>query len=143
MAYRSRKEHQPYKTRTKQVQTTGGCEFCKIETASDQLVEQTASFKVIKNIFPYSFWDYRRVSHHLMIIPKWHTDTLKDIRSDQAAEYMSIVSRYESRGYDVFARSPGSIQKSVPHQHTHLIKTGGKSVKFILYIAKPYMRFIR
>lgn len=143
MAYRSRKEYDPYKQHTKQVRAVGACEFCKITAGNDQLVEETASFKVIKNIFPYSFWDYRRVVSHLMIIPKLHTDTLSDISPAQAAEYIQLMGRYESNGYDVFARAPSSIQKSVPHQHTHLIKTEGKSVKIVLHTTKPYFRFIR
>ena len=140
MSYRARKEFKVYKKHTQKTREAGICEFCRITAGSDQFIEETASFKVITNIFPYSLWDYRKVVEHLMVVPKVHTETLDDITEQQAAEYLKLISGYESRGYDVFARAPVSTQKSVPHQHTHLIKTRGKAVKALVYIKKPYLR---
>ncbi len=140
MSYRDRKHYKVYKKHTLKTRAAGVCEFCKIKAGSDQLVEETESFKVIKNIFPYSLWDYRQVSEHMMVVPKLHTETLDDISEHQAAEYLKIISSYESRGFDVFARAPLSSQKSVPHQHTHLIKAEGRPIKGMLYLKNPYYR---
>jgi len=140
MSYRNRKEYKVYKKHTVKTQKAGVCEFCKITAGKDQFVEETKSFKVIKNIFPYTYWDYRRVIEHLMIVPKKHIDTLDDITESEAAEYLQLLGGYESRGYDVFARAPDSVSRSVPHQHMHLIKPEKKPVRFLLYIKRPYLR---
>ena len=143
MAYRSRKEYKVYIRHTKKVQSTGACEFCKIKEGNAQFVASTKSFLVIKNIFPYSYFDYRRVSDHLMVIPIKHTDTLSSLTPEEATEYVKLISSYESKGYDVFARAPSSKQKSVPHQHTHLIKHIGKELHTVIYTKKPFIRIAR
>ncbi len=144
MPYRSRKEHTPYKKNIKRVRKLPSiCDFCEITEGSNQLIEESKSFKVIKNIFPYSFWDMQRVSDHLMIVPKKHTDTISHFSSQEAVEFVGLVGSYESRGYNVYARSPKSSAKSVHHQHTHLIKGHGRHVNFLLYLRRPYTRLMR
>ena len=96
-------------------------------------------FKIIKNIFPYDTWDARDVHDHLMITPIMHTESLSALGDDAAVEFVKLVSTYEKQGYDVYARSPYSAIKSVPHQHTHLIKTGGTRHKGVIHIEKPYV----
>lgn len=120
-----------------------GCVFCAITPKSVQFVSETKSFVVIKNIYPYSHWDGQGVLDHLLLVPKEHTDTLSVLTAPQAVEYVDIVSSYESNGYDVHARGPSSNQKSIFHQHTHLIKLDRKHRKFMLFVRKPYIRITR
>jgi diadenosine tetraphosphate (Ap4A) HIT family hydrolase len=115
------------------------CDFCAIQKDSDQYIAETASFKIIKNRFPYTIWDWQRVEEHIMLIPKTHHATLSDLSEGQAIEYMHLIHEYEQQGYNLYTRAPNSKVKSVVHQHAHLIKTGGPTKKFILQIEKPYL----
>lgn len=120
------------------------CDFCEINYSSDQFVSETKFFKVIRNIFPYSYWDHQLVADHLMIVPKKHTDTLSGIAKEAAVEFVQLITDYEKNGYNVYARAPQSNIKSIVHQHTHLIKPDGKKViKTVIYRAKPYVRIIK
>lgn len=136
---RSRKEHKLYKRYLKTTDKSV-CNFCAIQTGSDQLIEQTEYFKVLQNIFPYSIWDGLSVVDHLMITPIQHTDNLGGMQPDQKTEFVDLVARYEAHGYNIYARTPASKIKSVAHQHTHLIKTEGKPKRLIFLLLKPYFR---
>lgn len=138
-ATRSRREERLYKANLRQSHGEG-CPFCAIDHDSDQMVEDGITHKVIRNIFPYSLWDGQRVTDHLMVVPKKHTDSLSTLKTQEKIEYVDILSRYESRGYNVYARAPQSTSKSIIHQHTHLIKISGKSSRFVLLLRKPYIR---
>ena len=138
--YRSRKDQKNYATDIKN--RTADCPFCALNDASEQIISQTKNFIVIRNIFPYSVWDAHRVTDHLMIVPKMHTEVLSKLCAQAAVEYVGIVSNYELKGYDIYARSPHSTIKSVPHQHTHLIKSDGKRIKALLHLEKPYVRVL-
>ena len=140
-ATRSRREEKHYKGSLHRSRNDG-CPFCAITAGSDQLVEDGTAHKVIRNIFPYSLWDGQRVIDHLMVVPKKHTDSLSSLKSREKTEYVDILSKYESRGYNVYARAPQSTSKSVLHQHTHLIKLSGKTPRFILLLRKPYIRIL-
>jgi len=119
------------------------CAFCAAKKGDDQLVEEYTYFKVLKNNFGYSMWDGQDVADHLMVVPKEHTDSLAGMTADQKVEYVDIITAYESRGYDIYARAPHSPMKSVVHQHTHLIKpAAGKPKRFLLYVDKPYIRWM-
>lgn len=141
-APRSRKEEEKYKRHRRKL-APDQCQFCEITDKSSQFVTKTKHFKVIKNIFGYSLWDGQKVIDHLLIIPKKHTDNLSNMGSAQKVEYVNLLQRYEKKGYSVYARAPVSVMKSVPHQHTHLIKTTGKPVNFILNLRKPIIRIVR
>lgn len=118
------------------------CQFCTIKAGDTQLVAETAHFKVVHNLFPYSFWDSQRVVDHLMILPKQHTDTLKDLTPNEAAEFVQLMSDYENQGYNVYARAPSSSVKTVVHQHTHLIKTAGGLRRLVFMLRRPYVRIV-
>lgn len=141
---RSRKENSQYNAYIKIRKNSDYsiCEFCEIHEKSSQFVKKTEYFKVIRNIFPYSIWDSRRVTDHLMLVPNEHTETLSTLSSSALQEYTILIAEYESAGYNIYARTPSSTMKSVPHQHTHLIKANGKRVKMLLHLDKPYLRFI-
>jgi diadenosine tetraphosphate (Ap4A) HIT family hydrolase len=141
-ATRSRKEEKFYKKYLKTVDKNV-CVFCAIKKGSDQLVVTTKHFKVITNIFPYSVWDGQEVVDHLMITPKKHTDSLKDMPDSQKVEYVNLIESYEQNGYNIYARAPINKTKSVVHQHTHLIKTDGALKKLIVFSTKPYVRIVK
>lgn len=137
-ATRSRKEEIIYKKHLKS--QPKGCPFCRIEKGSDQLVEETKYFKIIRNIFSYSLWDGQNVADHLMLVPKKHTASIADIPKAAAAEFIEILGRYEKKSYNIYARAPASVIKSVVHQHTHLIKPVGRPKRFVLLLRKPFIR---
>lgn len=143
MATRSRKETLKYrKVRAGNVLNIN-CVFCAKDMEDADVLVVTKSFFILKNIYAYSSWDNQDVADHLMIIPKKHTDTLSALSSHEAIEFMDIVGSYESRGYSIWARAPQNIEKSVTHQHTHLIKLGDKKHKMLLYLQKPYVRVLK
>ena len=141
--YRKRSTQKLYVAHTKKARASSDCQFCALNESSNQVVAMHTHFKVIKNIFPYDNWDARSVEDHLMITPIVHTETLSSLGNQAAVEFVKILSSYEAKGYDVYARSPFSTIKSVPHQHTHLIKTTGKNHKMIIHITKPYISITR
>ncbi len=138
-ATRSRKEEKDYKAYLKTL-PKGVCVFC--EGLNEKLVEDGELFKVIKNIFGYSLWDGQKVVDHLMITPKEHTDSIAHFTDEMVLEMHKLLSKYESEGYNVYARAPASKIKSVAHQHTHLIKTEGLPKSLVLLSRKPYFRVL-
>lgn len=142
-ATRSRKQVKIYTNHRKHVKKQGiECEFCEITSKSNQFIKDREYFKLIRNIFPYTVWDDQVVSDHLLLVPKMHTDTLSEVPEKAAKEFISILSAYESEGYNILARAPDSGMKSVPHQHTHLIKLKKQRIKLLFFIRKPYIRLI-
>lgn len=142
MPTRNRRESNYYK-KYRGILPTGTCQFCDLTADKGEVVQVTEYFWIITNMFPYTSWDDQRVEDHLMIIPKKHTETLSDLTPEEANEYVHLLGSYEARGYNVYARAPQSTIKTVPHQHTHLIKPKGKRIKAMIYVDKPYVRFIR
>ncbi len=137
-------EHTYQRRRRLERASDNECPFCSLDQHSEQFIEETPSFLVIRNIAPYSVWDGQGVSDHLMIVPKLHTDKLGDLDDKAAIEYLRLVDAYEGRGYNLFARAPRSKNKSVVHQHTHLILPNDKHTRFFFYVRKPfYVRISR
>jgi hypothetical protein len=48
---------------------------------------------------------------------------LAGLKEAELDELIELVKDYESRGYDFYGRSPTNKDRSVSHQHTHLITT--------------------
>lgn len=140
-AVRSRRAVKHYR-RMHQEPRPEDCVFCAIGSDSQQVVAHTKHFKIIHNIFPYSLWDSQAVTDHLMIVPLLHTATLANLPPAAGSEFFALIAKYESRGYNVWARAPGSNMKSVEHQHTHLIKLSGRQVRALFFIRKPYLRML-
>ena len=132
LSTRTQKNIKRYK-KHKQTTDDASCVFCIAQESDESYISSTKSFKILRNIFPYSTWDLQNVTDHLMIVPKKHTDTLNDLTTHEAIEYVNLLGSYESRGYNVYARSPGSGMKTVVHQHTHLIKTEGAVKRLLIY----------
>jgi diadenosine tetraphosphate (Ap4A) HIT family hydrolase len=139
---RSRKEVKEY-TEYQKTLDKNVCSFCVVTNSDEQFISATTYFKVIRNIFPYSIWDGQTVVDHLLITPKAHTDTIKDMPDEQKVEYVNLLEEYEHKGYNIYARAPGSRMKSIVHQHTHLIKSEGDPKKITIHFAKPYVRLVK
>lgn len=118
------------------------CVFCEIKKGSDQIVKEGKLFRVIINAFPYTLWDSCTVTEHLMIVPKRHIHSISKFTKEEIDEYHRIGASYEKKGYDLYSRGLSSNMKSIPHQHTHLIKTDGVKIKGLLYKEKPLIHKI-
>ncbi len=131
--YRNRSSTKAY-DKVKRVQ---GCPFCNLEQAL--LVDETPVAYILRNKYPYDAWDNQSVTEHLILAPKRHVTALDELPEKEQVALMKLYSEYERRGYDIYARAVGSVQRSVgSHQHTHLIRTNGKKNKFFFYLEKPY-----
>ncbi len=126
-----------------QAEYQGGCDFCKLHVGDGQVVQETPHLWIAKNRFPYSVWDGFGVIEHLMILPKRHIDSLASFTDAEAKEYFKVMSVYESHGYSVYSRAPDSAAKSMPHQHTHLIKLNKTPKKMAFYIRNPHINIHR
>lgn len=114
------------------------CPFCDPkETAS--AVRETEHAFVIPNRTFYDIWELRRVTDHLMIVPKQHVCSLADLSDAAKLDIMNLIGEYEGGDYNVYARSATSTTRSVAHQHTHLIKAEQKLARMLLHIRRPYM----
>lgn len=114
------------------------CALCNIK--DHQVLYEDDHLRVIGNKFPYDIWEQRKVVDHLLIIPKIHVSGIAELPVDAKASLISFISKFESLGYDVYARSVGSNMRSIAdHQHTHLIKTVGEPATFSVYVKKPYL----
>jgi len=143
MPNRTRKAEKEYKDHRKKSKNSTICQFCEIHEGNPELIEMTKSLKVITNRFPYSQWDSQGVVDHLMIVPKKHLDSLNDLSLEEAHEYLQLVSVFEKRGYNIYARAPVSNRKTIVHQHTHLLKLDGISKKILVYMSKPKIIYFR
>lgn len=136
--HRNRSEELEYRRRLKSRKgNQAGCVFCDANNPDNKIIEEYALFTVINNLFPYTLWDSCKVVEHFMIVPKRHVDSVSEFNADEIAEYHTIAASYEGRGYDLYSRGRSSTMKSVPHQHTHLIKTDGVKIKGLIYHERP------
>lgn len=115
------------------------CDFCNFSIQSEQVVAEHVRFWLVINLFPYDMWDGMGVVEHLLLVPKRHVDSIAHFKPSESKEFVALLARYEAVGYSLYARAPQSTAKSIPHQHTHLIKMNDKKVKALLYIRKPHM----
>jgi diadenosine tetraphosphate (Ap4A) HIT family hydrolase len=138
-APRSRKHNRIYQKYLQQADPSI-CTFCTLKGDEIIVVGHTKYFTILKNRFPYTLWDGQTVTNHLMVVPKQHIASLSGLTLHEKAEYVDILEKYENDGYNIYARAPVSVIKSVLHQHTHLIKTTGGAKKLVFMIKKPYIR---
>jgi diadenosine tetraphosphate (Ap4A) HIT family hydrolase len=143
MATRTRKDEKRYALHRKEIHSKTDCIFCDYSVGDESFLRETKSFKIIDNIFPYTHWDGQGVLDHIIVVPKKHTDTLSDLSSYEAIEYVEIISSYENQGYSVYSRAKTSTRKTVVHQHTHLIKLDNQTKNIVLYVRKPYLRIVK
>ncbi|MCA9331925.1 hypothetical protein KC968_03230 [Candidatus Saccharibacteria bacterium] len=141
MTTRSRKTELAYRKQKKSIPKTTICKFCDISVGHKEFVEEGIHFKVIVNLFKYNYWDEQGVVDQVMLVPKTHTESLRTLPVEAAEEFLTFIGKYEEKGYSIWARTPSSPTKTVPHQHTHLIKTDGNRTKVMFYSRKPFILF--
>lgn len=135
---RTRSQAKQYQKLEKHLEALDECVFCDVRTDGfNPPIEEYDNFFVIDNKFPYDIWDEEGVLDHLLLIPKQHYDTVAGFTDQEAKEFVNILGDYESIGYDSFSRGPQSTQKSISHQHTHLIKLDRRAKRFVLKISNP------
>lgn len=141
--YRTRKNTVRYNPRKNRKRLKSGkkqCPFCALPP--EQIIYEGKFVLIIENLFPYQFWDFMKVTKHLMVVPKRHIESIRELNQSERKELIDVLADYQDQGYNMYGREHGNVIKSVPHQHTHLIKCDTKTAKFFLYLRKPYM-FIR
>jgi diadenosine tetraphosphate (Ap4A) HIT family hydrolase len=136
--YHYRKTRSTYAKHNAGDKNTDVCTFCNELSKGDKILEEGKTMFVLPNRVSYDVFEGRKVTDHLMIIPKRHIDTFDDFTDEEALEFVRMTGKYETRGFNVYARGRGNISRSVMHQHTHLIKTDDKRTKAIFFIRKPY-----
>jgi len=129
---------QGYKKLKKRDDSQDSCTYCSDPTFEERTVEQTNAMRLIHIRTKYDIFEGRKVESHYMIVPKRHVESISQFTDAEKIEMMSLIGKYEIKGYNTYARGVKSISRSVAHQHTHLIKLQEKRTKFLLYIAKPY-----
>ncbi len=112
------------------------CYFCKPDPKA--IVENFKSFYIMRNNFPYDFWDGQKVKNHLMVVAKKHFPAMDSKDKVLLLEYAILANDYSNKGFDIFVRVPNSPSRSQVHFHTHLIKASGKKFKSLKYTFKPY-----
>ena len=138
--YRSRKVTKQYNPdKKRQEHSAGGvaCPFCVLR-GNNIIVHDGETMRVVKNLFGYKLWELMDVKEHLMIVPKRHVESISEFTKQEKDEMIELLAEYEKKGYNIYARESGNAIKSVPHQHTHLIKTHRKRAKFFIFSHKPY-----
>lgn len=94
---------------------------------------------MVHNLTYYDLWEARDVTEHLLVIPKRHAVSMAELSQAERLDIINIIAFYEAKGYNVYARGAMSPSKSVPHQHTHLIKTADRPAKAIVYVQRPLL----
>lgn len=115
------------------------CPFCLIVESGGEIVAENETMFIIPNRVSYDMFEGRRVADHLMVIPKAHRRSFADFTERERNDAMLLIGKYETEGYNVYARGVDSPSRSVEHQHTHLIKLQDKSSKVIVFTKKPYV----
>ncbi len=138
--YRSRKVvklYDPQIVLRKLQKGSEGCPFC--ELSDERKIVSTDTVSLVENKYAYQYWDFMKVTDHLLLIPTRHVESLGELTAREKQDVIDIMSDYEQKGYNIYARTGVSTIKSVPHQHTHLIKTDNIRAKFLFYFSKPYL----
>lgn len=141
MPNRSRKDEIRRKKHYKKAPASEKCPFCHVK--AEEVIETGKHFYVMVVLFKYSYWDEQDVADQLLLVPKKHVESISKLPVGAAEEFLNLIGKYESQGYSVYARTPTATSKTVPHQHTHLIKVQGKSKRFMLHLRKPYILIMR
>ncbi|HVW23341.1 MAG TPA: HIT domain-containing protein [Candidatus Saccharimonadales bacterium] len=114
------------------------CPFCP-GGSHEPALHETKHHMIVPNYIPYDVWEMRRVTDHLMIIPKRHVRSLGELTDEEQLDHIQLMAEYETKGYNVYARGVASHQRTIEHQHTHLIKTSDKQAHVQINLEKPYL----
>lgn len=124
----------------KQRQQSEGCPFCNEETVASAVFENEHVY-IVPNLTQYDLWELHDVEDHLLLIPKKHVGSLKELSNVERLSVMDMVAEYESKGYSVYARGVDFVKRSVKHQHTHFIKVTNKKPRIAIFLQTPYFLF--
>jgi len=113
------------------------CPFCNPETLNKAILTTEHSY-IVSNLTQYDLWELYDVVDHLLVIPKRHVKSLKELHDAERLDIMNLAADYEEKGYNVYSRGVDVATRSVEHQHTHLIKLAHKRPRFAVYLHKPY-----
>lgn len=141
--HRHRSQELKYRKHLKNNSVQKQCIFCAFSKKNKQFIKETTYFWEVKNIFPYTLWDSCKVIAHNMLVPKRHIISLAELQPAELKEYTKIISQKEKEGYDVYSRGKSSHMKSIPHQHTHFIKTNHKKIKRMFYNDTPLITYYK
>jgi hypothetical protein len=119
------------------------CPLCSFDDHPEQIVKKYKLFKVVTNIFGYDMWDNLGVVDHLMIVPNRHVIGVGEFDAAEREEHFSTVSEYEKQGYSMYQRAPTNVGKSIPHQHSHLLKLDDKPKNVVLYVRSPHLTLFK
>lgn len=98
------------------------CLFCHTEESGNPIIEFSQNFIVMKNRFPYRYFENRPVIDHLLLVPRRHISSLSEFSNVEAEEFLAVAKLYDEAGYTLFNRSISHKGRSVWHQHAHFIK---------------------
>lgn len=104
------------------------CIFCKILTKEipSEIIYEDEDLVIFKDINP-------QAKHHLLIVPKKHIDTIKDLKEDEADEIlvgkMVLAARNAAKelglkGYQLLFNVGKSAGQIIFHIHLHLMSNG-------------------
>ncbi|MFA6552019.1 MAG: HIT domain-containing protein [Candidatus Paceibacterota bacterium] len=95
-----------------------GCPFCDVK---DEIIAENKSAYLTYALAPYH-------KHHLLVVPKKHTDKILDVSDDEMKDVYSLLKNglgiLKNLGYgniSLLVREGNEIGKSVPHLHYHII----------------------
>jgi diadenosine tetraphosphate (Ap4A) HIT family hydrolase len=137
--YHYRKTRTTYRQHNANDKSLTACTFCSELDTSANITKDGKTMFVLPNRVSYDIFEGRRVTSHLMIIPKRHVKGFGEFTDEEMLEMMHMTAEYEKEGYNVYARGWGNVSRSVEHQHTHLIKTDDKPTRAIFFVRKPYV----
>lgn len=113
------------------------CVFCFDPPKDSKIIGQTKYFFIVTNIFPYKSWDGQTVLKHLLLTPRAHIMSTAEFSPEMMQDYSQHLAKYESSGYNIYTRGQNSAAKSMPHHHTHLIKTDNRPPRMLFFLRKP------
>lgn len=134
--WRDRKTQKSYRAYVASKPRAAVCEFCTLTPGDGQVVKVLDAFFVARNLYPYTIWDSFYVDEHLMLIPKRHVENIGALPAKDLISYGRLISEYEAQGYSIYGRAASNGARSVPHQHTHLIKVSRRRVHGLLYLRR-------
>ncbi|HKX72898.1 MAG TPA: HIT domain-containing protein [Candidatus Saccharimonadales bacterium] len=114
------------------------CPFCDPADETRTVYHEATHALVIQNIFPFDIWEGYKVTDHLLVIPRRHASSLRQLNDAERKDMVDIYAQYESEGYNIYSRAPQSGARSYPHVHTHLIKVTGEPAQTVNYTRAPH-----
>ena len=102
------------------------CLFCKLQNVKENIIFENENLYVILDRFPLS-------NRHLLIIPKIHRPTLRDLADERISETILVAKELSKNlnleKYNILQNNLNG--QMIPHYHVHLIgcnETGGLEI---------------